>query len=194
MYEDIAARWTWISRFTSTGFALTLAEGRSPEALLLSFGVDPGEADMLTLAGAGEEFGAEYPVIRAGDLDDWGFAFEEFGQKGGDETAILALSEGTKVASVFRGGDGTSVFTYAENGQLVCAFDPLMASWRRGVDPDRFADTMRAVGIDPGGSTRSGTDPIVAALTLVTVELGVQIDYASIEGPLLSGEAAPSSD
>ncbi len=183
MDENVAAGWQWTQRFASLGFALTFAHGRRPEDMLTGFGVEPAEAEMMALAEAAEEFGPDYPVIRAGAAGDWGFTFEEFGSAGADQAALLALSGGTRLASVLRTADGTSAFTYAENGEVVCAFDPAMPQWRSGSDPDHFAATMAAIGLG------TGTDPVVAVLTLVTVELGVRLDGAAVDGPLLSGEA-----
>jgi hypothetical protein len=70
---------------------------------------------------------------------------------------------------------------------VLCTFDPAMPQWRSGSDPDRFAATMAAVGLG------TGADPVLAVLTLVTVELGVRLDGAAVDGPLLSGEA-PTDD
>jgi hypothetical protein len=190
MDEDVAAGWDWTKQFASLGFALTFAQGRRGADLLTAFGVEPGDAQMLTLEEADESFGDDRPVIRAGETAGWAFAFEEFGSMAGDEDIIRALSAGTQVVSVLRTADGTSVFRFAEDGHLVCAFDPAMPQHRGGTDPDRFVRSMRALGLDPDGAAGPAPDPVVAALGIATVDLDIRLDESEVEGPLLSGESA----
>ena len=190
MYEALDADWAWTSRFSSLGFSLTFARARAEADMLQAYGVNPEDAEVMTLTEATEEFGVELPVIRVGRASDWAFAFEEFGRLGSDEDVLCKLAADTQAATVLCTGDGTSTFTFAESGVVSCALDLVMPAWRRGRDPDRFNDTLRSVGLNPNGSADAEVDPVVAGLRLLSVEFGIYLDGTAIDGPLLSGEAS----
>ncbi|MBG0568700.1 DUF6461 domain-containing protein [Actinoplanes aureus] len=188
MHEEIRARWAWVSRYASLGFSLIFVKGREATDMLRALGGDPADAEVMTMLEAGAEFGAELPVVRTGTIPRWGFVFEQFGRLGSDQDLIRELSVGTQVVSMLRTADGTSVFTLIEDGEVVTSFDPLMPMWRRGADPDRFAEAMVQVGLVRDGSVDPEVDVVTATLALATLELGIMLDGAAVEGPLLSVE------
>jgi hypothetical protein len=184
--------WAWIGRYESLGFCLTLAQRRTGEEMLAAFGVDAASAELMTMAEADAEFGADLPVVRAGQDGEWGFAFERFGQVGSTGEALAGLSAGTRAVSVFHLANALGRLTIVENGSLVCGFEPLFPGNREGSDPRRFEPLMRGVGLDPdAGPDLARVDPVVAALELVTLAFGVRLRAELVEGPLRTGEVEP---
>lgn len=194
MTDVSGSDWAWITRFSSLGFSLSFAEGRTARGMLAAFGVDESAAESMTAREAGEEFGFDYPVVRAGRVGDWGFAFEELGRAGSDPDALKTLSAGGRVISVFRTGNAVSRFTYLREGVVICAFDPSFPLDRDGAEPDLLREAMRSVGLDPDAApVASGADPVIAALELLTLAFDLRLDGDIVDGPLATGEVEPDS-
>jgi len=186
------AGWSWIRRYESLGFCLTAVAGRTDREILDAFGVAEDSIERLTMAEADVRLGTELPVIRAGQVDGWGFAFENFGGEGSDGEAMTRLAAGTRAFAVWHLATALGRFSYVEDGVLVCAFEPLFPHRREGADPDRFTGPMARVGLPPDGTPDpQRVDPVVAALELATLAFGVRLPAELVEGPLLTGAVEP---
>ncbi|MFJ5842290.1 DUF6461 domain-containing protein [Streptomyces shenzhenensis] len=113
-------------------FALTSC-GITPEEVLARYGADAHTARPLTrqqaaqLADGGLSEGS---VLRAGQLGDWSFCFEDYGVMVRMPGPLSALSCGTETLSVLRGGDGMSGFAYWQDGRCAERFEPGAAHTR----------------------------------------------------------------
>jgi hypothetical protein len=182
--------WEWIREVYREGFLLSFFEGHDAGAVIAAFGIEPAAAEMMTLDEAQEEY-YDYPdVYRTGATGGWGFVD---GLMIADHDAQLRrLSTGGRAVSVFEVATGVTGFSYFEDGEQTCSFEPLFPTRRAGRDADRFLAEMRTVGLDP--ETEGGDDrvaPWLAALELVTELTGVRLDAATMRGPLLTGRVEP---
>ncbi|GAA0980473.1 hypothetical protein GCM10009555_047020 [Acrocarpospora macrocephala] len=86
-------------------------------------------------------------TMLARDFGEWTGLFEVFAGEFPDQAALARMARDTAVVVVLSNPNGVDYFVYAENGDVVVAFDP--------VEPDRLfrrnlLARMGEVGIDPG--------------------------------------------
>jgi hypothetical protein len=163
--------------------------------------MDAGEARMLTEALAREELDIagfdDYPWVRVGRVEDWAFAIEDMQLDGFLEGVGARLSAGTEaVLAHYVEGKALGGIEYLVNGVTVTAFEPLGAWERSGTDPDRFLPTMREVGLDVDGDADldfEEFDPMVAALEMLTLVLGIRLPEDVARGPLLTAQREPDT-
>lgn len=203
--------WRWVTeRGTDLCGCLTFVRGLSPPQVIEGFGIDPAAAQLLPRDRAHEAVPYTVhtqhgptgcPAIRAGQAGEWAFAFEdpETGSitiAGRVEGVGVRLSAGTEAVVVSWTQTIDSV-DYFVDGELVTGFEPLRAYDRAGTDPDRFLPQMRQVGLldePPDGDWLHWFEtfrPLVAALDMLTVALGIRLIREMIEGPLLTAQRQP---
>jgi hypothetical protein len=201
--ENQASEWDWIEEgdLEILG-SLTFARGASPEDVITAYGMDPAGTQLLPAARAHEallfpvlndELDVIHPWIRAGKAGEWAFAIDDgsVGMPSYQQEVVLALSRGTD-AAWFSWNPKIDYFHYFVDGTEVTAFEPLLAEWRRGSDPDRFLAQMRQAGLDPdplrdGASPRPVTrSPRICLLEMLTLALGIRLPREVALGPLLT--------
>lgn len=207
--------WGWVANpETALCGCLTFVRDRSVEQLMRAFGMDPGAARMLPRRQAGEA--VRFPlrdnqrdvvnaVIRAGTTGDWAYAFEDpwfeaMSADGFVEGVASRLSVGTEAVVVAWTPTGDRVQFMADRN-IVTSFEPLIAFDRAGDEPDRFLDAMRQVGLpvdnpdnqSSGEGPAEAPNPLIAALDMLTMVLGIELDEDTIEGPLLTVQRAPGA-
>lgn len=181
----------WIDDYRSGGFCIALVEGLTPESVLEAYGVDAGEVRPMdledTLDWIDEEELDEYaPLVRAGQLGSWSFAFESPGFQGIRSPVLRRLSQHGRAASYVESPGEVHAFIYYIRGDCVTMFEG--PAVRQGSDPDRLLPSMRRVGLDPDEGVDGGTfDFAGAALRLMRTEFGVHVPGAAVRGPLLTG-------
>lgn len=183
--------WEWVLPYLSTGCAVLGIRGVSLEGLMDELGVDRESIARLTPEEAGEEFGAEYPIVRCGQSGDWAWAFEPIGGDLAPPGTVAALSAHGAAFSVFASGAGGSWFVYAEGGEVATAFEASNPARRTGRSPDAFLPQMRSAGLLP--QPQPGRRSTQRCLELVTAVLAFEISEEEINSPLLTGEIAPAS-
>ncbi len=150
--------WRWTREYEfEPGGCLTFVRGATPAHVIEAFEPDPADAVLVpqeqvdqTLrypvfdVPAGELVG---PWIRAGRFGEWAFAIEPFptdvrGKAGKrlsffwEEAVVILWTPTINTARYFAGGEEATVF------------QPEMACYRYGRDPDRFVAQMRQAGVN----------------------------------------------
>ncbi|MFG3257314.1 DUF6461 domain-containing protein [Streptomyces sp. NPDC048172] len=144
-----------------TGYCALFVRGTSPEALLAGIAgdayhpvqLDRMEAEMIKMAGEDLEdddvpeldfdelcdsgmICDEGPLLRAGTHDGWCFAIESEGPYLAREEIIRAASRGTVALLALRVETGLTWISYAEDGEILSSFDPLLPHYDNGSRPD----------------------------------------------------------
>ena len=166
-------RWAWAGQDRYPGFCLTLVHERSPQAVAEALGA--GTLTVLTLAEAEHQFPISSPgaLLRLGASGGWTFCFEDRAPIANRGPAIARLSAGTRLLQITKSGDGMTVMRHVVDGRQLEAFEPGPAAAGGGT-------TLRLrVASVPAGYPR-----IVAALATAADETGIELDRATLEGPL----------
>jgi hypothetical protein len=179
----------WLPDLFETGYCVTLARSVASAELLTRMGADAESATKMTLEQAAH-FQADLPwgksVARVGVYQGWGYAVEDTGRHGANESTLSHISMGTQALALLRTADVTNRFTYAEDGRIICSFDPSTPRTRRGSDPDRLLAWMERLGL-MSESTGSTVGPDEAMLTLAQDAFGAIVPRTPVEsGRLLS--------
>lgn len=210
--------WGWVRQvgWLETGGCLTFARGVSPERVIEAFGMDLVEAVIISHAAAEERFPpGSPPWIRAGKVGDWAFAIEEVTLMGTLEYAARDLSVGTESVAVDWTAKPTRNVRYFADGDVMTTFEADVPSYRTGRDPDRFVAEMRQVGMQteprepqPPPSReeylarrrnlaelrRNYRDPVIVALAMLTLALGIRLPEEVAHGPLLTASRVDTAD
>jgi Family of unknown function (DUF6461) len=204
------ADWNWISRSgLDAGGQLIFVRDASPQRLIEGLGLDPASARMLTADEATEDLlffpardasgNRARPWARVGREGAWAFAIDP--ALGFTDLDLSAL--GGEVVVATWTPKPTARVEYFADGELVTSFEPGMEWDRAGSDPDRFRPEMIAAGIDPDdpepplpemdadGELPAGYEkPMLRALRMLTLALGVRLPGHTACGPLLTVQRA----
>jgi hypothetical protein len=183
------AGWDWVTEEYQDGVGLIFARGATPERLIEVLGADPAAA-LLVTAEAGYETPG-YPWVRVGQAGEWAFVvnYSTLDLEG----PALELSAGTEVAR-FEIGPNLDYFYFYADGVAVTSFEPLLACYRGGTDPDRFLAAMRQAGLDVDPPIETDDDEVdeldldlrIALLYMLTLALGIKVPREVGLGPLLT--------
>jgi hypothetical protein len=193
--------WDWMPEEYPSGIRLMFVRGVTPEHVIEAFEADPAAALMISAEAALETMSSWFQVGRAGE---WAFAIDnsdkirtyEFQQ------IMRELSLATDLA-LFETGPNMDHFYYFVNGDMVTSFEPLLAHYRSGSDPDRFVPQMRLAGlsVEPppddradqhSGSAGPERDPRIALLEMLTLALGIRLPREVALGPLCTVQPGPA--
>lgn len=204
------AEWGWVRQvgWLNVGGCLTFVRGASPERVIEAFGMDPAGAVVLPHAASEERFPpGSPPWIRVGTVADWTFAIEEVTLMGILEHVAKDLSAGTESVAVSWTAKPTSSVDYFADGTVITMFEADAPSWRSGREPDKFLSAMRQAGMptetpepEPPPSReeylarrrnlkelrRNHRDPVIVALAMLTLALGIRLPVEVARGPLLT--------
>lgn len=207
-------QWDWVSRY-QVGGCLMFTRGVSAGRMMSALGMDPGLAMMLPAERAeeacplpvhDEKLKPLHPWVRVGKVGEWAFAIDEtLGICFWDQDVERRLSAGTEAVVVHWTAKPTYNVRYLVDGGVVTSFDPGMAWDRAGSEPDKFLREMREAGLrterpEPHPAlTREEyiaqrrqrlqgprRDPLVAALEMLTLALGIQLPQDVVRGSLLT--------
>jgi hypothetical protein len=165
--------------------------------------MDPRAARMMTWAEAVRSFPpGGRPWVRAGRAGLWAFTIEVVTQLGMEEDVADRLSPGTEAVEVCWTVKPTKSVRYLADGMLATAFEPGMEWDRSGREPDRFVPAMRELGLRVDRPSprqrpmaRRNLDeerrlprrhPVVAALAMLTLALGIELPEKVADGSLLT--------
>ncbi len=134
-------------------------------------------------------------VVRAGSSAGWAYGVVEGGPVGrASEATVGALSAGTTAVELWRTVNYGIHFAFAEDGRVVCEFEPGWEHHRSGTDPDRLLPALRHAGLVlPDGTTPfehgiDVDDPMLLALALAESEFGLDLPrQAVLDGGLTAG-------
>lgn len=209
--------WGWVRQVDGLkiGGCLTFTRCVSPERMIEAFGMDLAGAEVLSEAAAQERFPpGDPPRIRVGRSGDWAFAIEELTLVGSLEHVARDLSAGTESVTVDWTAKPTSTVKYFADGVLMTTFEASTPSYRTGLEPDRFAAEMRQAGMrteprepQPPPSReeylarrrnlaelrRNYRDPVIVALAMLTLALGIRVPGEVARGPLLTASRASTA-
>jgi uncharacterized protein DUF6461 len=154
-----AADYAWFQdHWLHEAFCITLVRGLDEREVLGRFGGERSRPRTLTAVAAGElsgSFQAGYPqIVLVTKADGWAVAVEDNGWEGSRPEVLRALSGGTQAVSVYRNVNALGYFSDAVDGQLRVQFEPLFPQRRWGSRPDLLLPQLRAVGLDPTGTSR----------------------------------------
>lgn len=202
--------WDWIRHggMELAGCLIFVRDARQ-EQVIRGFGMDPDAARLLPEERAGEaipfrvwddEANTIAPYIRVGRAGEWAFAISGTGLDLSDyhDAAATRLSAGTDAVMVIWTMTANGL-DYLVDGEQVVSFQPEMAWYRYGSDPDRFLEQMRQAGLDteppspdddPGDEYR---DEVIAALDMLTLALGIRLPEEVARGPLLTVQRRPDN-
>lgn len=192
-------RWLATAEEVSLGYWALFARGLAPAGLLTRLGLDVSSGQLLTREEAGDLADeTDEVVLRAGASAGWAYAFVEGGPTGPDALdAVRRLSAGTAAVDFWRTVNAARALGYAEDGRIVCRFEPGREHERTGVDPERLASPMREAGLllsDGRSPYEHGLDveqPELRALTLAESMFGLDLPRADVlDGPLLTARLA----
>lgn len=151
-------RWLATADEVDLGYWVLFARGLTPADLLTRLGLDVDPGQVLTREEA-DDLADETDdvVVRAGASAGWAYAFVEGGPAGPDALdAVRRLSTGAEAVDLWRTVNADRSLGYAEDGRIVCRFEPGREHERTGADPDRLAGAMREAGLRPWPSPGSG--------------------------------------
>jgi hypothetical protein len=202
------AEWGWVRQLGALrlGGCLTFVRGARPEQIIEAYGMDPGAARLLPAPVAWEWLlPGGPPWVRAGQAGDWAFAIEEVTQLALARDVARGMSAGTDAAEVIWTAKPTSDVRYLVDRTLVTAFAPGMEWDRSGAEPDRFLGEMSRTGmrLEPPLPRRPARrrdiaeerrrprrDPLIAALDMLTLALGIRLPEEVARGRLLTAQRA----
>ena len=165
--------------------ALIFARDVTQDQVFEAFDLDPASARIEDWV-----FDPDRRRVRVGRLGAWTFAIDEQ-----MESLHLALhgknvgkrlSAGTEVVVVSWTPKPTEDFEYWADGTLVTTFEPYVARYRFGSEPDRFLREMRQVGMvtEAADAAEGPKDDLIATLDLATVALGIRLPEQVAMGAL----------
>jgi hypothetical protein len=154
----------WVSEAYPFGFSLVFCENLSPQEVLGRLGARRGSVFPLTRREAQEievRNAADEPydldhldgldvaaveslgflrretdaVIRAGEIQGWGFAIQASTSYLSAVNRLPALSRGTRVIAVGRDVNAVQRVDYAVDGRVLSSFDPGLPAYDDGADP-----------------------------------------------------------
>lgn len=192
--DQASGGWDWLAGSgLDLGCALIFARDVEQDEMFGAFGLDPTSAQT-------EEwvFDPRRARVRVGRTGDWTFAIDE--HMISLDLAMHAknvagwLSPGTEVVTVDWTAKPTEHFAYWADGIQVTALEPYRAFDRIGSDPDRFLREMRQVGMltEPDDDADGPGNPLIAALNLATLALGIRLSEEAAMGPLATVTLADS--
>jgi hypothetical protein len=195
---------------------LIFARGVDPDRIVELYGMKQGPAHMLPAEEVEEMLpfpvwglnaDLKSPYIRLGQIGEWTFAIDAtmlstfLAIKG--RNIGKQLSTGTETVVISWTEKPTEDIEYWHDRILVTSFEPYRAWDRAGSDRDRFLAEMRQVGLEtepPGESSmppsqegQQDFDPLLAALEMLTLALGIRLPQQVAEGPLLTVQRRPDS-
>ncbi|MFJ4094155.1 DUF6461 domain-containing protein [Kitasatospora sp. NPDC089913] len=177
----------WLENVYETGFSVVFAEGLEAGDLLVRLGCDVGSLDLIDQEDAEErQLDEGVTMIRAGLYGGWAFAVQAWGARVLEEGILEEVSAGTRALALIR-TETLPWFSYYEDGESVCGFDPGMPWMRDGSDPDRFDRVMSEVGLNP---SKEAAEPgsVAGMLRLAERAFGVGLPYEEVVvGELLGG-------
>ncbi|WP_104815618.1 DUF6461 domain-containing protein [Kitasatospora sp. MMS16-BH015] len=180
----------WLPNHFQQGFSVTFARGVQPRDLLVRMGCPEESLAEMTREEAEEvDMDEDVRVIRAGFLNDWGYAVQSWDAHIlGEEGELMArVSEGTEVV-VLVSTATVPWFAYCADGRLVCSFDPGTPLGRYGDEPDRFLAAMERSGVLVD-SPDEEHQPVAAMLRMAEAEFGLALPVEDIvRGELLAGQ------
>jgi len=188
-------QWLAASDDMELGYWVLFARELTPADLLTRLGLDVAPNLVLTREEANDladETGDV--VIRAGASGGWAYAFLEGGPVGQDSPdAVRRLSRGTEAVDIWRTVNAHRSLGCAQDGQLVCRFEPARPHERTGTDPDRLVGAMREAGLLPADGTSPEEGPVdvdqpeLRALALAESVFRLDLPRAEVlDGRLLS--------
>lgn len=165
-------KWVAESELFDLGYGFLFAKGIDPSDLVVRLGGEQGLIGPLTRIEANElEFRirkeSRDQIVRVGSQGDWAFAFAEYAAVGKHESAIRAASTATSAISIFRTVNAFSGFTYAEDGELICEFEPGIDPEMSGREPEKFYDQFARVGLLGEEVEELGSSSMPLALDVV---------------------------
>jgi hypothetical protein len=199
--------WSWVRRGAHEVVgALILVRGATPAELIAAFGLDPERArpvpadriaEAVTEPVYDEMSEVVAPWVRAGQAGEWALVLDSTG--GPATTGYYGrlgqrLSAAREAVVVSWNPAAVNTIAYYVDTELVTRFEAGREWERSGQDPDRFLAAMRQLGLraDPAEPPAPpGTDPLVAALDVLTVALGIELPEDVITGPLLTVQGEP---
>ncbi|MER8002088.1 DUF6461 domain-containing protein [Streptomyces sp. NPDC095613] len=176
--------WNWVTNSQFPSFSLVFARSKSPESMLEAYGADVEAATRMTR----KESISAFPkrkvesLFRVGILGDWAFCYEDRQLLGLTNSVRECLSQGCETIGLHKGADGTRVFERMENSRSVEMFEPDRPSEVRGDGPFILSDLVREK-LTHTGPERRG---ISALLLVLTEHFGLELDWETLEGPLLT--------
>lgn len=176
--------WAWAGDPRAVMWCVTITRAITPEEVLARYGADAHTARFLTRQQATHLADGDLPegsVLRAGQMGDWSFCFEDYGVMGCMPGPLSALSRGTETFSVLRGGDGMNGFTYWREGHCEERFEP-GAAGTKPRPPHPWWDAVQER-LDASGEEYPGLVPVLEATAHHT---GAVLDTDTLDGPLLT--------
>ncbi|MFC1412867.1 DUF6461 domain-containing protein [Streptacidiphilus sp. N1-12] len=126
-------------------------------------------------------------AVRAGGSAGWAYGVVENGPvRRGPDAAVCSLSIGTVAVEWWCTVNRDMRFAFAEDGQVVCEFEPGAEHERSGADPDRLLPALQRAGLVlPDGRTpfEHGIDidrPLLRVLALAESEFGVDLPRGAV--------------
>lgn len=143
----------WLRDAYPEGFSVVFRASETPEGLLVKMGADPRNILRLTSAEAGavdifnydpdgenlddagldeeelREHGflnSDAHVLRAGGIEGWAFAIEQYRAYATEPKIAEMLSLGSRYVTFSRSANTDVWVQYAENGVVIDAFDPIL--------------------------------------------------------------------
>ncbi|MFE4973622.1 DUF6461 domain-containing protein [Kitasatospora sp. NPDC056651] len=181
----------WLEEVFDNGFSVTFAEGLEARELLLRLGCDAESLEMIDQEDAEERQleDDDVTMIRAGVHDGWAFAVQAWGARVFGDGVLEKVSAGTRALAVVSTAS-IPWFTYCEDTDEVCGFDPGMPWIRHGSDPDRFDSVMAEVGLNPSAQTPE-PGSVAGMLKLAERAFGVGLPYEDVVTEELLGGVVP---
>ncbi len=180
----------WLEKVFGNGFSVTFAESLEARELLLRLGCDAESLEMIDQEDAEErQLDDGVTMIRAGVHGGWAYAVQAWGTRVFEDGVLDVVSAGTRAVALVS-TETIPYFTYRENTEEVCGFDPGMPWIRHGSDPDRFNALMSEVGLDPSGEA-AGSGAVAGMLVLAERAFGLGLPYADVVEEELLGGVVP---
>jgi len=171
----------WVRQNLS--ICLTLARGMGATEILLAFGGEVGSIRARTLQEADDEMGA--PLVRAGEVNGWGYAVEHFSTIGVDPRTLDTLSRGGGLAISITYTQSANGLMISSDGSLADGFDMVNPQFRYGDRQDLFEAQLESAGL----LSRESSQPAAGA-RFVELATGIPITRQMLEGLLPSALVA----
>jgi hypothetical protein len=173
-------KWVAESELFDLGYGFLFAKEIDPSELVVRLGGEQGLIGPLTRIEVNElEFRireeSRDQIVRIGSQDGWVFAFAEYTAVGKHVSAIRAASTATSAISIFRTVNALRGFTYAEDGELICQFEPGIDPEMSGREPERFYDQFARVGLLGERVAELGGSSMLLALDVVESIFGLSL-------------------
>ncbi|MFD0532173.1 DUF6461 domain-containing protein [Kitasatospora arboriphila] len=180
----------WLPQAYDTGFSVTFAEGLDARSLLLRLGCEEESIDRIDEDDALDRQLTEGIVmIRGGEHDGWDFAVQRWTAQALQPGVLEAVSAGTRAFVVKT--ETIPWFSYCEDTEPACGFDPGAPSRRHGSTPEWLLTAMAEVGLDPSPDPSPDAPPptgVAGMLLLAEKAFGVDLPYEAVfSGELLGG-------